>query len=154
MRQDNMKFGDPPIVVAQSFMVSVERVWDAITVPDQMTQWYFENMPDFKPEVGFQTSFLTEVEDRRYTHQWEVTDVVPGRQVTYRWTYKEHPGVGHVVFTIAKTGTQSTLTLTNTIDRDFPEDVPEFQREACMGGWDYFIRNRLKQFLDPAAPLL
>ncbi|MDX1410324.1 MAG: SRPBCC domain-containing protein, partial [Saprospiraceae bacterium] len=74
-----MKFGDPPIVVAQSFLVSAERVWEAITVVGEMTQWYFENIPDFRPDTGFRTEFLTVVEDRHYTHQWEVTDVVPGR---------------------------------------------------------------------------
>ncbi|MDX1407175.1 MAG: hypothetical protein R3330_03550, partial [Saprospiraceae bacterium] len=73
---------------------------------------------------------------------------------TVCWTYKEHPGVGYVVFSIARTGVHSTLTLTNTIDQDFPDDIPEFDRQSCIDGWNFFICKRLREYLDPAAPLL
>ena len=37
------------------------------------------------------------------------------------------------------------------IIEDFPEDIPEFSRESCNKGWEYFIQNRLKVFLDSCA---
>ena len=48
-----MEKGDPPIIVEHSFDASAETVWRAITDVDQMRQWYFENIPDFRAEVGF-----------------------------------------------------------------------------------------------------
>jgi hypothetical protein len=47
----------PPIVVQQSFNVPKAMLWDAITKRDQMIQWFFEDIPEFKAEVGFTTQF-------------------------------------------------------------------------------------------------
>ncbi len=30
---------------------------------------------------------------------------------------------------------------------DFPDDVPEFERESCLGGRQYFIGQALKAYL-------
>ena len=66
-----MKKEDPPIIVGESFGVSPDDLWDAITQLNQMTQWFFENIPDFKPEVGFKTSFIVESGNRQFNHLWE-----------------------------------------------------------------------------------
>ena len=29
----------------------------------------------------------------------------------------------------------------------FPDDLPEFTRESCLGGWTYFIKEKLLSFL-------
>ena len=44
--------GSMPIVVEQSFTVTPETVWRAITKPNLMRLWYFEQIEDFRPEVG------------------------------------------------------------------------------------------------------
>lgn len=33
---------------------------------------------------------------------------------------------------------------------DFPEGVPEFKRESGLQGWNFFIVQRLKNYLEPA----
>jgi hypothetical protein len=38
--------------------------------------------------------------------------------------------------------------LTVEVLEDFPDDIPEFRRESCIGGWNYFINHRLKEYLD------
>ena len=45
------------IVVEQSFDESIQSVWDSITKLDRMHQWFFENIPEFEPVVGFHTEF-------------------------------------------------------------------------------------------------
>ncbi len=45
-----MKKGDDPIIVEQFFNRSIESVWKAITEVEQMRQWFFENIPEFKRE--------------------------------------------------------------------------------------------------------
>ena len=41
-----------PIVVEQEYDASPERLWRAITDQDEMVQWYFSELADFKPVVG------------------------------------------------------------------------------------------------------
>ena len=40
-----------PIIVEQSFNVSIKTVWNAITEIDQMRQWFFNNIEDFKDKI-------------------------------------------------------------------------------------------------------
>ena len=42
-----------------------------------MRQWYFENIPAFKAEVGFETQFEIHNQGRIFPHRWKVTKVVP-----------------------------------------------------------------------------
>lgn len=30
----------------------------------------------------------------------------------------------------------------------FPQNTPEFKRESCVGRWGYFIKHRLKNYLN------
>ncbi|MBL4887182.1 MAG: SRPBCC domain-containing protein, partial [Flavobacteriaceae bacterium] len=52
-----MKHTDPPIIAEQILNAPIGRVWKAITQVDQMHQWFFDNIPSFKAEVGFETQF-------------------------------------------------------------------------------------------------
>ncbi len=42
-----------PIIVEQVFNVPASKVWKAITNVVEMRHWFFDNIPDFKPEIGF-----------------------------------------------------------------------------------------------------
>ena len=137
-----------PIIVEQQFDVSIEVLWRAITEKDLMVQWFFENIPDFKAEIGFKTEFLVENEGRKFTHQWEIIEVIPKKRIVYSWQYKEYPGEGKVYFDISEESDTVKLTLTNVGLETFPDTIPEFKRASCEGGWNYFIKNRLKSFLE------
>ncbi|NIT55346.1 MAG: SRPBCC domain-containing protein [Aliifodinibius sp.] len=146
-----MKKHDQPIIVEQSFNAPIERVWNAITDVAQMRQWYFDNIPAFKPEVGFETQFDVQTEQRIFRHIWKVTEVVPQKLISYTWKYEGYPGDSQVMFELFK-GNQSTkLRLTHQIKESFPQDIPEFSRESGIEGWKYFIQNSLKEFLDKSA---
>jgi len=136
------------VVVTQQFSVSVQELWKTITEQPQMVQWFFENIPDFKPEIGFSTQFLIENERRQFTHLWEIIEIVPNQKIVYNWSYLEYQGEGIVLFELAKNDKGSLLTLTNKWLGEFPQDIPEFTRESCLGGWQYFINGRLKAYLD------
>jgi hypothetical protein len=32
----------------------------------------------------------------------------------------------------------------------FPDDIPEFRRDSCIGGWEYLIQKSLKEYLEKA----
>jgi len=37
--------------------------------------------------------------------------------------------------------------LTCEVVEDFDDNIEEFKRESGIEGWNYFIKNRLKEFL-------
>ena len=143
-----MKKTDPPIIVEQKFNISVEKVWEALTNIDLMKQWFFDNIESFEPEVGFTTAFTVKNEDRIFTHLWKLTEVIPLQKITYNWKYKEYPGDSFVTFELSEDKNHVTLKLSTTVVENFPQDIPEFKRESCVGGWNYFVKNRLKNFLE------
>jgi len=72
-----MKKSDPPIIVEATYPIAIEKVWAAITELEQMRQWFFENIEDFQPVVGFETKFVVKSEDKTFTHLWKIKEVIP-----------------------------------------------------------------------------
>ncbi len=143
-----MRKGDDPIIVEQSFNTSIESVWKAITDVDRMRQWFFENIPSFKPEVGFETQFNVQSGDRNFLHKWKVTEVVPLKKITYNWKYEGYPGDSFVVFELFEQNNLTMLRLTHQVHESFPQDISEFKRESGVEGWTFFIRKSLKEFME------
>ena len=143
-----MRKNDKPIIVEQTFNTSIDTVWNSITEIDLMRQWYFENIPSFKPEVGFETQFNVKSQDRNFLHMWNVTEVVPMKKITYNWKYEGYPGDSVVVFELFKQNNSTKLRLTHQVLESFPEDIPEFSRESGIEGWTFFIKKSLKEFLE------
>lgn len=137
-----------PIIVEQIFSKSKEEVWSAITDLKQMKQWFFENIPDFIPQVGFETKFNVDAEERQFMHVWKITEVIPYEKIEYNWKYENMEGNAFVIFEIFEQGSETLLRLTNIGLETFPQDVPEFSRESCIGGWQFFINQRLKEYLE------
>ena len=142
-----MKPIEPPIIIFHTYPTTTNRLWSALTDLHEMREWYFEALPDFKPEIGFKTSFLLENEGRKFTHQFEVLAVEPEKMIRYTFNFAEYDGDGHVTFEIEPDGNQTTLTLTSVVTKAYPSDIPEFKRESGIGGWNYFLKQRLTEYL-------
>jgi uncharacterized protein YndB with AHSA1/START domain len=136
-----------PIVVEQTFSAPTERVWRAITDRAQMSRWFFEQIKDFQPERGFETTFVVHADGKDYPHHWKVTEVVPGQRLVNDWLHPGIPGAAVVEWDLSKAGDGSRLKLTFTEVASFPQDNPAFTRESCQGGWEYFFA-RLKGFVE------
>lgn len=143
-----MKIIDPPIVVAEMFTISKEKLWNSITSIKEMKQWYFEMLPDFKPEVGFKTAFDVQSEDRNFHHIWTITEVIPYKKISYLWQFEEYQGKSISHFEIEELGKQTKLSVTVDVLADFTENIPEFKPESCRAGWEYFIKLRLKNYIE------
>jgi uncharacterized protein YndB with AHSA1/START domain len=143
-----MKKTDEPVIVEQVFNVSRRMVWHAITDLKQMKRWFFENIESFLPEIGFETSFIVENEGRVFPHLWKITEVEPYKKITYNWKYEGYTGDSFVTFELFEQGGQTKLILTHRVTESFQNGIPEFKRESCLGGWNYFIKQRLKEYLE------
>ena len=53
------------VVIVRTYNAPVGKVWKALTDVDQMRQWYFD-LREFKPEVGFEFSFVVEHNGNTY----------------------------------------------------------------------------------------
>lgn len=138
-----------PITVSQSFDLPKEVVWSAITEHDQLVQWFFDKIPEFRAEVGFETSFLIDLGERQFTHLWKIIDVIPNQKIVYSWRYAEYPeGDGLVSFDLSGDKESTNLTVTASGTETFPQDIPEFKRESGVEGWTYFIQESLKNYLN------
>ncbi len=113
-----------------------------------MRQWFFENIPTFRPEVGFATEFIVESPERTFLHQWKITEVEPPQRIVYYWLYGGYPGESYVTFQLSGMDSGTHLRITHAGVESFPQEVPEFTKQSCQEGWDYFIGNRLKTYLD------
>ena len=136
-----------PIIVKQKFTISRERLWQIITEPTLMRQWFFAEIPDFKAEVGFQTRFNVDAGERQFMHLWEIVEVKLKSTIVYDWRYEGYIGQGNVKFELEDVEGGSILVVTSAGMESFPQDVPEFSRESCEGGWKYFINEKLVEFV-------
>lgn len=141
-----MKTTDEAIVVEQTFAISKKRLWQALTDPAEMKKWFFDVMPDFKAEVGFETRFDISNEGRLFPHIWKVVSVVNMESIGVNWTFGGYPGSSLVTFALTEEGEKTKLTLTATVQEDFPDDIPEFKRESAVGGWNYFVKEALPKY--------
>lgn len=143
-----MKASDKPIIIEERYNASVQKVWDALTNIDRMRLWYFPNIPDFVPEEGFTTQFNVESGGRDFLHIWRVTEVIPLQLIKYSWEFVGYPGRSTSSFLLFNDNQSTLLRLVVEVQEDFPEFIPEFRRESCIGGWEYFLKGNLKIFLE------
>jgi uncharacterized protein YndB with AHSA1/START domain len=137
------------IVVERTFTAPVEKVWNALTDPEQMRQWYFPMMEDFRPEKGFETRFDLVAGDKHFLHIWKVTDVIPGQKISYEWRYDGYPGNSLLTFELLKSNEGTKLVLTHEKLETFRGDInPGLAKDDFLQGWKGFINTRLKDYLD------
>lgn len=143
----NMKISDGPVIIEEIFTQPAEKVWQALTNPIQMRAWFFENIPNFEPTIGFKTAFNVNSGERNFLHLWHVLKVEPLKKIVYNWKYDGYKGDSNLMMELKETDGKTALTITHTVLSDFEEGIPEFSRESCIGGWTYFINQNLKDYL-------
>jgi uncharacterized protein YndB with AHSA1/START domain len=138
------------IVIERTFDAPIETVWKAITNKDDMKQWW----PDvgalelFKPEVGFETRFTTRHNDMDFVHIWKVTQVAPGKKITYDWKFAGNPGNSSVTFELSSEGDKTRLKLTHRgLESFLPERNPHLARGNFLMGWTSLALS-LQQFVE------
>ncbi len=135
-----------PVVVEQRYSASLADVWRAMAEKDQMRQWFFEQMTEFEPKVGFETQFTVHCEGTDFLHQWKVIDVDREKRIAYEWCYGGYPGDSVVTWDLSEEGDVTKLTLTQTGQETF-QGHSVFSRENGIAGWSYFLQESLKAFL-------
>jgi uncharacterized protein YndB with AHSA1/START domain len=129
------------------FPVSTDKLWEALTEPKEMRKWFFQEIPDFKPIEGFEIAFSVFSGGRKFIHQWRILKVKKRAHLRLDWRYAGYPGESIVDFYISEAVGGSRLDFKHRFTSDFPDEIPEFSRESCAGGWQYFLLERLPEYL-------
>lgn len=136
-----------PVVVKRTFDAPIEKVWSALTVYELMKMWYFD-IPGFKAEKGYKFQFMGGPEDGvQYLHLCEITDVIPGKKLTYSWRYDGYEGISYVTFELTAEGDRTTLFLSHIGLESFPASNPDFAMGNFAEGWNHIVNIGLKDFL-------
>lgn len=137
-----------PFIFERILNAPIDRVWLAITDKAQMKQWYFD-LADFKAEVGFVFEFNGGPEEGvQYHHVCEITEVIPGKKLTYSWRYEGYEGISYVTFELTPEGQSTRIKLTHSGLETFPASNPDFAKENFAQGWTDIIGNGLKMFVE------
>ena len=142
-----MQESSEPIVVEEIYSAPPEVVWEAITEPEQMREWYFDTIKEFRPKVGFETCFDVDCEGDTFPHRWTVTEVIPAEKLVYRWRYDGYAGDSFVTWELQEDPDGTRIKVTHTCTESFPQDHSVFDEDACMDAWDYFISQTLPEYL-------
>jgi uncharacterized protein YndB with AHSA1/START domain len=139
------------VIIERLLDAPPEKVWRAITEPEQMRQWFFSTIGEFKAEVGFETEADSNCDGKAHRHLWKVTEAVPGRKIAYRWAYPDVAGASVVTWELFAEGGKTRLRLSHTgLDTFEPKKNPRYARGNFLGGWTHFA-GRLKEFVEKAA---
>lgn len=134
------------IVVKHSYEAPIAAVWQAITDPSQMKQWYFD-MPEFRAEVGCEFSFISVSADLTKHLLCKVTEVIPGRKISYIWKYAGYEGESLVTFDLSELSGRTTLTITHTGISALPKKMHE-HGIGFQAGWTQLTDISLRAFLE------
>jgi uncharacterized protein YndB with AHSA1/START domain len=142
--------GKRPFVIERIYNAPVSRVWKAITNKEEMKKWYFEDMDQFKPEIGTEFEFEAGNDEKQYLHQCKVTEVIENKKISYTWKYRDHQGNSLVTFELFPEGSNKTrLKLTHAGLETFPSTTnKDFGKESFATGWEHFIGKQLKEFVE------
>jgi uncharacterized protein YndB with AHSA1/START domain len=137
-----------PIILERTYNAPADKVWTAITDPEQMRQWYFD-LPGFKPEVGYKFEFLAGDGHKKYLHLCEVKEVVEGKKLSHSWRYEGYPGDSLLTWELFPEGDKTRVVLTHEGLESFQgEKYPELGKNNFLAGWTDFINKLLKDFLE------
>ncbi len=139
------------VTVERVLNAPIAKVWKAITDKDEMKHWYFQ-LDEFKAEKGFTFQFTAgESKENEFLHECVVTEVVPGKKITYSWRYPGYAGISYVTWDLTAQGNKTLLKLTHTGLDSFPKENPNFAIQNFEAGWTHIVNTSLPGYLEKNA---
>ncbi len=137
-----------PLRVERTFPVPAEKVWRALTINEEMKQWYFQ-LPEFRAEVGFEFSFEgSSKSGTKYNHHCRIVEVVPNQKIAYSWDYEGYEGSSSVAFELFSEGDGATrVVLTHAGLETFPASNTDFAVGNFEEGWNAILGELLGGYL-------
>lgn len=137
-----------PVIVERVYNAPADKVWQAITDNKKMKEWYF-NIAEFKPEVGFEFTFEGDDGKKKWLHAARITEVIPGKKLSYTWSYPGYGGESLVTFELFDEDGKTRLKLTHAGLETFPSfEESGLRKENFVAGWTAIIGKSLKEYVE------
>jgi uncharacterized protein YndB with AHSA1/START domain len=130
-----------PLIIEQIYDASICKVWHALTDKNDMKAWYFPQLINFEPIIGFEFTFSND--GSQYQKNWCVIKVEDGRMLAHSWTYIGYPGRSEVTFELFNQVGKTCVRLTHTGLDSFPAEA-HFARHRFEEGWKQILGSNLK----------
>lgn len=131
---------------------SVERVWEALTQPEEMKNWYF-NIPNFEPKKGeifdFIVSFTDEDGEHNFRHLFKIMKVIPTEKLQHTWEHPGHSkGISMLTWELFPHEGSTTVVLSHEGVEAFLDEGSRYFTEASYhAGWTDILQG-LKEYLE------
>ena len=133
---------------------SVEKVFNAISDPRELTCW-FSDEAILEPKVGgiFKLSFLKDSKkpkmkmDRDFINEGKILEIISNKKLVHTWQWKEFPDFPETIVTWElepEDDNQTKLTLTHTGftgKEEGPASLEEHNK-----GWSFFLNELISYF--------
>ena len=129
---------------------SPQKLWDALTKPEFIKQYWFNMTQESEWKVGASWKMLSS--DGSVTDAGEVLEIDPPKRLVLKWRNEFMPdlkaeGYSRCVYDLEQDGDVMKLTVTHSIDMDDAKIIT-----AVSGGWPRILSS-LKTMLEGGAPL-
>ncbi len=131
---------------------SVEIVWEALTKPEKMKNWYF-NISHFEAKEGEIFDFIVTITDEEgehnFRHFFEILEVIPNKKLKHSWEYPGYSkGTSTLTWELIPIGKFSKVIITHEgLENIVDEKSKYFTNESFTAGWGSILKN-LKKYLD------
>jgi uncharacterized protein YndB with AHSA1/START domain len=134
-------------VIERTYNAPVSVVWQAITNPAAIKQWFMP-FEGFRPEIGCEFTFTAEDHDHvSWVHLCTVKEVIPQKRLAYTWRYEGHAGDTLVTMELMPEGDATHIKLTHSGLGTLPK-IPALARENFAAGWTDLIGRLLKEYTE------
>lgn len=130
----------------------VEKVWDALTQPEEMKHWYFD-ISNFEASEGeifdFVVSFTDEDGEHNFRHLFKVLEVIPFEKLKHTWEHPGHSaGISTLTWELYPEEESTTVVLTHVgVENFFDEGSKYFTEASYIAGWTAILQG-LKEYLE------
>ncbi len=131
---------------------SVDNVWNALTKPEEMRNWYFD-IPNFEAKESeifdFVVSFTDEGKEHTFRHLFKILEVVPQEKLRHTWEHPGHSkGTSVLTWELIPEEDSTTVALTHEGNESFIDEGSKyFTEESYTAGWNDILQG-LKTYLE------
>lgn len=137
-----------PIQVSTKINASIENVWEAITSPSLLKQW-FAAIDTEELRDGDTFRFLELFGDEQLLHECLILEMNSPTNFRHTWAYPDLSQASSTVnWDLEKDGNQTEVIVTQESIHQIAVDLPELTPDRLIGFWETSLNRNLKRFLE------
>ena len=137
-----------PIQISTKINAPIDLVWDAITNPDVMRQW-FVGVDRSEIQDGDTYKFIEMFGDEQLLHECLILEMDEPSRLRHTWSYPDlSQASSTVTWNLEKQGNQTEVLLTHEGIHRLTSDLPDLTDQRLMSFWDNALNQHLKKFLE------